>query len=180
MRNWFKWMLFISSYTPLLAILFIRNFDFTKSGVTLIFLVILSLTILFANLSLFILLKKIVGYGTEVFKPIKVANKSDELMNYIVTYVIPFLNFDISKWQDIGSLLILLLLVGVIYIESNLVYINPMLSLYGYRILEIEVSTHNQPNQTIIVISNGKKFGTGTEVKLVHLTEDIYVGVKTT
>ena len=54
--------------------------------------------------------------------------KSGEVMSYVVTYLIPFLDFDLGKTEDMVALLILLVVLAVIYINSNMVTVNPVLS----------------------------------------------------
>ena len=60
-----------------------------------------------------------------------------EAMSYIVTYFLPFLGISGDNWPDAASLLLVYAVVAIIYVNSNLIYINPMLNLAGYRLFEV-------------------------------------------
>jgi len=68
----------------------------------------------------------------------RVVSRDAEVMAYIVTYLIPFLGISVSDLVDAVSLSIMLGLIAVLYVRSNLIYINPILSLWGYRLFEVE------------------------------------------
>jgi len=68
-----------------------------------------------------------------------------QAMSYIVTYVIPFLALPSDTWQRTSSLLIFLFVLCLLYVNSNMIHINPMLNLLGYHLYEITLengSTH--------------------------------------
>ena len=58
-------------------------------------------------------------------------------MSYIVTYLIPFLDLDLKSGSDVGALLVLLAVIGILYVNSNLIYINPILNLVGFHVYEV-------------------------------------------
>jgi hypothetical protein len=181
--------LFGSSYTPLFAIFLIRNFEpkigrFTQSIGDLFqgiyysfqapfFSLILIAVILSSNITLWLLLRESKKIGSKSYTVSKSKEKTSDALNYIVTYIIPFFSFNSSKLVDLISLSILLLVIAFVYINSNLIYINPMLSFMGYRIYEVEVNM-----QLVIVIITSKiRLKKNSQVNLVELTEDIYLEV---
>lgn len=129
MRLWVKIGLFLSSYLPLFLILTIRNWFNLYA------------TILFGIAAIYSLIWALVFFtvkkGTSgKYKVIKVKNKVHESLNYLVPYIISFMGFDLSKWQDWTSLFILLFILFIIYSNSNLLYINPILLLFKYKIYD--------------------------------------------
>lgn len=59
--------------------------------------------------------------------------KSDSMINYLMAYVVPLAT--ISNDDFVGSAItnsILFILIGIIYVKMNLVYLNPVLVLFGY------------------------------------------------
>lgn len=132
MRLWVKVGLFFSSYLPLFLILAIRNWF--NIYATILFGIAAAYSLIWALI--FFAVKK----GTaEKYKVIKVKNKVHESLNYLIPYIISFMGFDLTKWQDWTSLFILLLILFVVYSNSNLLYINPILLLFKYKFYDAEV-----------------------------------------
>lgn len=132
MRLWVKVGLFFSSYLPLFLILAIKNwyniYATILFGVTLIYSFIWAL--------IFFAVKK---ETAEKYKIIKLRNKTHESLNYLVPYIISFIGFDLTKWQDWTSLFILLFILFIVYSNSYLLYINPILLLFEYKIYDAEI-----------------------------------------
>lgn len=62
-----------------------------------------------------------------------------EAMAYIVTYIIPFLVIPFHGWKEGIALAIFFVVLGILYVNSNMIHINPMLNLFGYHLYEISV-----------------------------------------
>jgi hypothetical protein len=60
-----------------------------------------------------------------------------EAMAYIVTYIIPFLVIPFHGWKEGIALSIFFVVLGILYVNSNMIHINPMLNLFGYHLYEI-------------------------------------------
>jgi len=58
-------------------------------------------------------------------------------MAYIVTYIIPFLVIPFHGWKEGIALTIFFVVLGILYVNSNMIHINPMLNLCGYHLYEI-------------------------------------------
>ncbi|MEC0242786.1 hypothetical protein P4H66_23525 [Paenibacillus dokdonensis] len=65
-----------------------------------------------------------------------ISKTEDNLLDYVVTYLVPLLSIDITK---LNSLLVnagLFLLLGFIYVKNNFVYLNPLFLFFGYNIFK--------------------------------------------
>lgn len=60
-----------------------------------------------------------------------------EAMAYIVSYIIPFLVIPFHGWKEGIALAIFFVVLGILYVNSNMIHINPMLNLFGYHLYEI-------------------------------------------
>jgi hypothetical protein len=67
--------------------------------------------------------------------------RDDEAMSYIVTYLVPFLGFSFSGWQGVAAVGIFFATLAILYINSNMIHINPMLNLVGYHLYEITTAS---------------------------------------
>lgn len=53
-----------------------------------------------------------------------------------MTYLTPMLSLELKNESTLVINLSLFILIGILYVKNNLVYLNPMLSLFGYYIYE--------------------------------------------
>jgi hypothetical protein len=84
--------------------------------------------------------------GSEGESPIevrKVVPKEGEVLSYIAVYLVPFLGLDLSKSDDVVAFCVFLAVLGVIYVNSNMLFVNPLLSIVGYHTYEIEDPREN-------------------------------------
>ncbi|RXH56717.1 hypothetical protein GRAN_0027 [Granulicella sibirica] len=86
-------------------------------------------------------------------------------MSYIVTYLLPFLAIKMNDKMDVASLGLLLSVVGVLYVNSNLIHTNPILSIMGYHLFEIEDSDR----KTSTLICKRSYIRTGSELSAVSV-----------
>ena len=94
-----------------------------------------------------------------------------EIMSYIASYIIPFVTFPLGGWKQIVTLLIFVVVLLVIYVQSNMIYINPMLSIVGYHLYEIEVEQSQRSHYYIA----RKPLERTPEIRFVPLSDDIYL-----
>lgn len=175
MRLWVKIGLFLSSYLPFFLILAIKNW--LDYRLLVLFAIVFAYSLVWAIL--FLVLKK---DTTDTFKITKIENRSHDSLTYLVPYIISFMNFDLSKWNDCASLLVLLVLIFYIYINSNLLYVNPILHVFGYRFYRVEacdcVDAEEKHKFEINLISNYNAIrGEKINVKKIESDNDVFLGV---
>jgi len=134
-------LLFISSYIPLSLIFIVidfksLSFPFFKHSLLVLSLIIISIISLLALLE--ILKDKSSDSSALTYKIVSRDNLDSEVLSYIFTYILPFLGFPEEKAFIIIPLV--LITFGILYLHSNMIGINPMLSLFGYHLVKIEFS----------------------------------------
>lgn len=82
----------------------------------------------------------------------EIENIQFENLSFLATYIIPLVAFDLSKTRGCIMLLLVLLLMGSIFINTNTFYLNPSLAVLGYRIYKVVTST----NDKLIIITREK------------------------
>ena len=159
-----KILLFISSYFPLLMIFTIQNWR--NHGVwSLIPAIIGGISLL--GLAAFLYFVNTTS--PRVQQVAQVQRKDAEVMAYIVSYVFPFLGLNFDDSLNMISLGIFFVILGIIYINSNMVHINPTLNIFGYHIYEIET-----PNGTThTVISHKGRIIKGEKLNVVVIGDDL-------
>lgn len=145
-------LLFISAYSPLFLILAVKDFDFENAynfkhpiGIYIMLsIAVLSVILLFATVCS---IKK--GNMPATIKSVK--NRSIDLINYTIPYIVSFFGFDLSKTEDIISLTIFLLLMLLLTIKSKSVFMNPILLLAGYNLYDMDYEFDGKLHSTIVI-----------------------------
>lgn len=66
-----------------------------------------------------------------------VSRRDGEAMSYIVTYLLPFIALPSGDLASGISLGIFLIVLAILYVNSDMLHINPMLNLAGWHIYEV-------------------------------------------
>jgi len=114
-------------------------------------------------------------------KVISVKNKNYEHLTFLTTYIVPLICFDLSSTRYTMTLLALLIIIGAIYVKTDLFFANPTLALLGFHIYEVNMESKlngkNYEIENAIVI--GKiSIQKNEEVRLMELDNKIYYGSK--
>ncbi|MNX99250.1 hypothetical protein D3C86_1316860 [compost metagenome] len=126
-------LLFLSSYCPLFFIFAMQLFQSHKKYAAAFFLIGL---ISIAGLLFFIRWHS--GSSPNQITISSVQTKDSEVMSYIVSYIFPYMGIDFSEIANTLSLAFFFLILMVIYVNANMIHINPTLNFIGFHIFEIE------------------------------------------
>jgi hypothetical protein len=63
--------------------------------------------------------------------------KEGDVMGYVASYLVPFVTLPLNGWQQIFTLSIFILVLGIIYVKSSMIRINPMLSILGFSLYDV-------------------------------------------
>ena len=130
-RTYIKIFLFLSSYSPLFIILAIKSYQYFYLVLSFVGLVVIS------NIVLFFVLFKSKKMSGDYYKINKIEDKSSQFLEYIIAYIIPFLGFNLLQITDVLILGILFFMIASIYINSDLIYMNPVMNLFKYKLYKV-------------------------------------------
>lgn len=110
----------------------------------------------------------------------KVESINYEHLTFLATYIIPLISFDFESARQMLVLGLLLVVMGVIYIKTDLFYANPSLALLGFYIYKADAAFKNGNREGVVIISREKMI-LGQKVSYIKLDDRIYYakGVKT-
>jgi hypothetical protein len=132
----FLTLLFLSSYAPVFVLLALRSYD---RSCTVFWLAVALLILSLAALGVFFLsARRKAAYDVTV---VKVEYRTADVAAYVVTYLLPFLGVFGEGWRDVLALGLFIALIGVIYVNSGMLYVNPILALLGYQLLLVRATT---------------------------------------
>ncbi len=92
-------------------------------------------------------------------------------MGYIASYIIPLVTLPLDGWQQISVLLIFVVVLGIVYINSDMIRINPMFSILGYHLYEITVENGAESFSLI----TRRRVRRGETIRLIDIGRNIFV-----
>lgn len=168
MKTWVKFFLLLNAWSPLFLIVLIKSF-LPSSGAGRVLFAMLSLLVVLSYAVLFLIItlnKSMQGIPVKISK---ISSKNTGALIYVVIYLIPFVNFDLSRWNDAVSLALFLIVAAIIYVRADLKYVNPVLNILGYSIYEAE------SGRTAFTLISRRKIRNGELIEVVELAEEIYL-----
>lgn len=143
----FRIGLYVSSFFPLYVLLIINNYKYFSSWGKIkdiflfkyylpsIFFYVLIILITFSFLALIVIMTINLN---EKHQFRGVCKTEDNLLNYVVTYLVPILSINITKANSLMVNLGLFSLLGFIYVKNSLVYLNPLFLFFKYNVFRTE------------------------------------------
>ena len=105
---------------------------------------------------------------TETFDEIQ--DQSNAVAGYMAAFLLPFVAFEFQTVQDLLVLVVLLLLLLAVFIHTDLVIVNPMLYIAGWRILRARRENPDGSNSAaIILIPRASSISAGQSISVVSL-----------
>ncbi len=187
--------LFITSYLPLFAIVigkqikegwdylcwggwnwealnrFLKHFGMSAVLVVISIVGVVGLRVLLYNL------KRNLPNG-EAVKVTRISNRNSEAIGYIATYIVPFVASDFSSLFDCVVFVVVMGLIYAIYINSNMILINPLLSIW-YSLLEIEYKLIGDSTGTTydaLIITDTTDYKENVDYQMYQIGFKLYYG----
>jgi hypothetical protein len=162
-------ILFLSSYAPLFLIVAMRGWRDTRPvAYALIGVAVVSVIVLFVFLSS---ARKLAPGKVSVAS---VVSRDGDVMSYIVTYLLPFLAVKLNDPMDVGSLVVVFIVIAILYVNSNMIQTNPVLNLVGYHVFEIE----DADGKNASLICKRTYIRTGSEINAVSIGDYVLLEKK--
>jgi hypothetical protein len=186
--------IFISGYTPLFLIMIIKDikevvwfehafesvvFSFSKLKIPYWFEfknIEIVLALLLLSVASLVLLSYVLRNVTKrpfAINVISAKSRSSEVVNYTIPYMISFVAFDLSKWQDIVSLFLFLSVLCLLSVRSQSVFINPILAALGYGLYDCKYNEAGNKKECVMLSKNDLL--TGNNESYVKLNN--YMGI---
>ena len=125
-----KVRLFLGSYAPLFAILAIRFRDrwlWIACG----------LLSGFAVVNVLLILRAARRIEPDPHRIERITDRGGEVAGYLATYLLPFVTVSEPSTRDLLAYAAFILLVGIVYIQSKMIQINPILYLMGLKVFSV-------------------------------------------
>jgi hypothetical protein len=135
-NRFLRTLLFLSSYSPVFLILALKSYGVSCAVFRLsLALLVLALvgTLLFIAIARRHTPYQVTVVNTEV--------RDADLAGYLVAYLLPFIGAVAPTWRDVAALALFFIFVGIVYVNSRMIYVNPLLALLGYHLYAVRATT---------------------------------------
>lgn len=134
--------------------------------------IVVALSLLLLVLCIFfgLIFKTTLEKGTRSFVPVEKKNVTGEALTYIIPYILGIIGFEFSLISII-SMVIILVVMYFIYINSDLLAINPVLTLLQYRTFSLRTAD----GSNIFVITKSEDIILSKKGDFTLLTDKIYI-----
>jgi hypothetical protein len=173
----FAFALFLSSYSPAFLILAVRAIGRS----CLMFWVSLGVAVVSA-LAFLLFIRVARKGGPFRAKIVEVAPRDADLAAYVATYLLPFLLVFGADVQDVIALALFLAFIGLLWVNSDMIYLNPLLALVGYRVYIAQVRPIGEDSDTLpasFLLSFQRDLRAQDEVRVDRLGSGVLIDLTT-
>jgi hypothetical protein len=90
--------------------------------------------------------------GNELPNKIESFKRMDyEHLTFLAIFILPIFAVDLKTIKDLIILFFILSFMGIIYIKSNMYYLNPIFLIFGWYLYKIEIKKNDTKNNIEIV-----------------------------
>ncbi|PJE81271.1 hypothetical protein COU58_03505 [Candidatus Pacearchaeota archaeon CG10_big_fil_rev_8_21_14_0_10_32_42] len=160
-----KFIFFYLAYLPLILILLILNMEISWK------LLFISIGIIILGIILVIPLLRTIKSVSPVKEKIEIiADNNSEVIGFIVTYITPFL-IQFTNLNSIIAFSILMVIIFLIYVETSIFSINPLLKIiFGYNIYEVK-----SEDKRYYLLSKQKGLGGSLMMKVKQIDREVII-----
>jgi hypothetical protein len=160
-----QFALFLSSYSPLFAVFALLD-SFGSGWPTRVCLGVAVVGLLLPAL-IFLIARRLAPQSLRVESS---QIRDGDALAYIATYLVPFAAITATTARERGAIGLFVFLIAVLYVRSELFYINPLLALVGYRLFQVAT-----PAGTSVVLLTRRRFlRSGIDLKARRLSDYVY------
>lgn len=119
--------------------------------------------------------------ATVPVRVVAIERRDEDVAAYAATYLLPFVTVFDGDWQDVLSLVGFILVLGVVYVRSRLIYINPLLSVVGYQLYRVNTVAVSADDGSadrwprFLLAGRRVRLNPGDEMDVHEPTPDLYL-----
>lgn len=113
------------------------------------------------------------------FEITEIRNIDYEHLTFLTTYIIPLVCFQFEVFRYKIVFILILILIGTIYIRTDLFYANPTLAILNFKIFRVSGTFRSGEERNNIVLITKNDLVQNDRVKYLKLDDRIYYAYKT-
>ncbi|MBN4079626.1 hypothetical protein JYT60_00140 [bacterium AH-315-C08] len=167
-------LLFLSAYSPLSIIFLIQDYDFENNllkhpeivwpifGVSVI-----SCILMWASVSL-------LKFSTSPITIESVSNRSGELINYSIPYMISFFVMDLGSINLLLSFGFFMFIMYWLTLKTHNIFINPILAVMGYNLYDVRYKKNGREYERFFLVK-GERLRKNERCLIAELSEQLFL-----
>jgi len=170
-----KIMLFFNSYSFFFILIILKIWANEKMEclIKIIFSLIFILVIIISLIFTLIIVIQAKANVDTYLNIKKIEDPQINMLGYIFSYIVPFIDLDLSNIYELLIMAILIYIIGYYYIKSNLFHLNPTLNMCGFKISKIVT----EDDRMTIIIYKNNEINKNSIIKTKIISKNICVGV---
>jgi hypothetical protein len=169
----FAFALFLSSYSPAWLILAVRSFQHSTA------LFWLSIGLAIVSAVAFLIFIRVARQGGPFRGSVtEVEPRDTELAAYVATYLLPFVVVFGATIQDVLALGLFIFFIGLLWVNSGMIYLNPLLILVGYHVYVVRITPVGGTRATLsanFMLSHQENLRPGDEVLVDRIGRGVLI-----
>jgi len=167
-------LVFVSAYSPLSVIFLIQDIDTAEKKLSHPVLIFTILGIAVLSCLLVTLMFRWVKSSNPPVEVLKVTNRSGELINYSIPYMITFFVMDLSDIKILLSFLFFMVIMFFLTLKTHNIFVNPILALLGYNIYSVQYRVDDRESEYFFLVK-GERLHKGETCRIVEISEHLYL-----
>lgn len=99
-----------------------------------------------------------------------------ENLSFLATYIIPLVCFPMETDREIFVMFSVIVIIGCIFVKTNLYYTNPSLILLGFNVYKVKTDSQKKFVKGIVIVKG--KLDKDESIKYLSLSDNVYFGRK--
>ncbi|PKQ62525.1 hypothetical protein BZG02_12440 [Labilibaculum filiforme] len=164
--------LFLSAYSPLWGIFLIQDLNFETWELSHPILVWIGIGISIFSCAVILFAVKQPKISVPPVKVIKASNRSGDLLNYSIPYMVSFFALDLDSINSLLSFTFFMLILYLLTLKTHSIFINPTLALFGYNLYNISYEQNSEILDKCCLVK-GSKPKKDSYCRIIDLSENI-------
>lgn len=155
----FLYILFLSSVIYLIFIQNIKKIknleDYTlklliKEANINIKLSLFFMALMIISIILLVIILKDSAKSTKYIKYYDLKRNSEKVNEYILVYILPFITVNTNDYKELTIFLLMFIIIGIVAVINDMVYVNPILYVMGYKFYLFKESMESDEESILI------------------------------
>ena len=166
--------IFISAYSPLSIIFLIQDFNSTTCSLNHPFIVWPMIGI--SGISCIVVWSAVhfLKASSPPIKIIKLSNRSGELVNYSIPYLVSFFVMNLDDTKTLLSFAFFMLIMYWMTLKTHNIFVNPILACLGYNLYDVQYEQNGQEREDFFLVK-GSRLKTDDRCRIVELSEQLFL-----
>jgi len=167
-------LIFVSAYSPLSVIFLIQDLDLATWRPkhpyivwSMVGISIISCIILWAAV-------RLLKTSSPPVKVIKVSNRSGELINYSIPYLVTFFVMNLDDIKILLSFGFFMLIMYWMTLKTHNIFVNPILACLGYNLYDVTYERNGQEREDFFLVK-APRLKANDRCRIAELSEQLFI-----